>query len=68
MYKFSTIVYTVSLKILKDYPSMKNKSTLLYLILSILTLVSCFIANNIALWIGSITAIGASAFLLFDLN
>jgi methyl-accepting chemotaxis protein len=36
--------------------------------LSILTLVSCFIANNIALWIGSIIAIGASAFLLFDLN
>ena len=47
---------------------MKNKSTLLFLMLSILTLVSCFIANNIALWIGSIIAIGASAFLLFDLN
>ncbi len=29
----------------EDYPSMKNKSTLLYLILSILTLISCFIAN-----------------------
>ncbi len=47
---------------------MKNKSTLLFLMLSILTLFSCFIANNIALWIGSIIAIGASAFLLFDLN
>ena len=47
---------------------LKNKSTLLFLMLSILTLVSCFIANNIALWIGSIIAIGASAFLLFDLN
>ncbi len=47
---------------------MKNKSTLLFLMLSILTLVSCFIANNIALWVSSIIAIGASAFLLFDLN
>ena len=47
---------------------MKNKSTLLFLMLSILTLISCFIANNIALWIVSIIAIIASAFLLFELN
>ena len=47
---------------------MKNKSTLLFLMLSILTLISCFIANNITLWIVSIIVIIASAFLLFELN
>ena len=47
---------------------MKNKSTLLFLMLSILTLISCFIASNITLWIVSIIAIIASAFLLFELN
>ena len=47
---------------------MKNKSISLFLILSVLVLVSCFIANNIALWIISIVAIGICAFLLFDLN
>ena len=47
---------------------MKNKSIFLFLMLSVLSLVSCFIANNIALWIGSIITIGASAFLLFHLN
>jgi len=36
--------------------------------LSILTLISCFIASNITLWIVSIIAIIASAFLLFELN
>ena len=47
---------------------MKNKSTLLFLMFSILTLISCFIANNITLWIVSVMAIVASAFLLFELN
>ena len=47
---------------------MKNKSISLFLILSVLVLISCFIANNIALWIISIVAIGICAFLLFDLN
>ena len=47
---------------------MKNKSISLFLILSVLVLISCFVANNIALWIISIVAIGISAFLLFDLN
>ena len=36
--------------------------------MSVLVLVSCFIANNIALWIIAIVAIGICAFLLFDLN
>jgi methyl-accepting chemotaxis protein len=47
---------------------LKNKSISLFLILSVLVLISCFVANNIALWIISIVAIGISAFLLFDLN
>ncbi|MDX9900610.1 MAG: hypothetical protein RBT22_03830, partial [Aliarcobacter sp.] len=47
---------------------MKNRSILLFLMLSILTLISCFIANNITLWIISVMAIVASAFLLFELN
>jgi methyl-accepting chemotaxis protein len=36
--------------------------------LSVLVLVSCFIANNITLWIISIVVIAICAFLLFDLN
>ena len=47
---------------------MKNKSIYLFLILSILVLVSCFIAKNIALWIFSIIVIGISILLLFELN
>ncbi|MBP7784074.1 MAG: hypothetical protein KA040_03160 [Aliarcobacter sp.] len=47
---------------------MKNKSIFLFLILSILVLVSCFIAKNIALWIFSIIVIGISILLLFELN
>ena len=47
---------------------MRNKSIILFSMLSILVLVSCFIANNIALWIAAVIIIGISAFLLFDLN
>ncbi len=47
---------------------MKNKLIILFLLLSALTLVSCFIANNIALWIISIIAILGSVFLFFNLN
>jgi methyl-accepting chemotaxis protein len=47
---------------------LKNKSIFLFLILSILVLVSCFIAKNIALWIFSIIVIGISILLLFELN
>ena len=47
---------------------MRNKSIILFSMLSILVLVSCFIANNIALWIAAIIIIGISTFLLFDLN
>jgi methyl-accepting chemotaxis protein len=47
---------------------LKNKSIFLFSLLSVLVLVSCFIANNIALWIISMVVIGISAFLLFDLN
>ena len=47
---------------------MKNKLVFLFLMFSVLILVSSFIANNIALWVVSIVVIGISAFLLFDLN
>ena len=47
---------------------MKNKSIFLFSILSVLVLIACFIANNIALWIVSIVVIGICSFLLFDLN
>ncbi|WP_368030849.1 methyl-accepting chemotaxis protein [Arcobacter sp. s6] len=47
---------------------MKNKSIFLFLILSVLVLIACFLANNIALWIVSIVVIGICSFLLFDLN
>ena len=33
-----------------------------------MSLVSCFIANNVTLWIFSIIVIVLTAFLLFDLN
>jgi methyl-accepting chemotaxis protein len=46
----------------------KNKLIILFLLLSALTLVSCFIANNFALWIISIIAILGSAFLFLNLN
>ena len=47
---------------------MKNKSIFLFSMLSVLILVSSFIANNIALWIVSIVVIAIAAFLFFDLN
>ena len=42
---------------------MKNKLVFLFLMFSVLILVSSFIANNIALWLVSIVVIGISAFL-----
>ena len=47
---------------------MKNKSLILFFLFSVLSLVSCYLANNIALWIVSIVVLGISAFLLFDFN
>ena len=47
---------------------MKSKSIFLFSMLSVLILVSSFIANNIALWIVSIVVIAIAAFLFFDLN
>ena len=47
---------------------MKNKSIFLFLIFSVLSLVSCYLANNIVLWIVSILVLGLAAFLLFDFN
>lgn len=47
---------------------MKNKSIFIVLMSTILILLSCFLANNIALWLVSIVVIGISTFLLFDLN
>ena len=47
---------------------MKNKLVFLFLMFLVLILVSCFIANNIALWIISVVVIAICAFLLFELN
>ena len=47
---------------------MKNKSIFLFSILSVLVLISCFIANNITLWIVSIVVLAVSSYLLIDLN
>jgi methyl-accepting chemotaxis protein len=47
---------------------LKNKLVFLFLMFLVLILVSCFIANNIALWIISVVVIAICAFLLFELN
>ena len=47
---------------------MKNKCVFLFLMLSFMTVVSCFTANSVILWIICLIVIGVSAFLLLDIS